>query len=73
MINYARKNDFQSAREIHYKMITIIEKLFAEGNPAGIKCALYLKGIIKNHLRLPLVPVSKDLENEIKTLIDNLK
>ena len=73
MINYARKNDFQSAREIHYKMINIIEKLFAEGNPAGIKCALYLKGIIKNHLRLPLVPVSKDLENEIKTLIDNLK
>ncbi|MFP4620275.1 MAG: 4-hydroxy-tetrahydrodipicolinate synthase [Bacteroidales bacterium] len=73
MINYALKNDFQSAREIHYKMLPIIEKLFAEGNPAGIKCALKIKGIIRNHLRLPLVPVSKELEEEMKKLIDNLK
>ncbi len=73
MINYARKNDFQSAQEIHYKMFPIIEKLFAEGNPAGIKCALNLKGIIENNLRLPLVPVSKELENELKEMIDNLK
>ncbi|MBS3769314.1 MAG: 4-hydroxy-tetrahydrodipicolinate synthase [Bacteroidales bacterium] len=73
MINYALKNDFQSAREIHYKMLPIIEKLFAEGNPAGIKCALNIKGIIENNLRLPLVPVSDELKKEMKTLIDNLK
>lgn len=73
MINYALKNDFQSAREIHYKMLPIIEKLFAEGNPAGIKCALNIKGIIENNLRLPLVPVSDELKKEMETLIDNLK
>lgn len=69
MVHYALKNDFKSAQKIHYQMITIIEKLFAEGNPAGIKCVLHLKGIIDNYLRLPLVPVSKDLENEFKQLI----
>ena len=73
MVNYARKNDFQSAREFHYKMLPIIEKLFAEGNPAGIKCALNIKGIIENHLRLPLVPVSEELEKKLKELMDNLK
>jgi 4-hydroxy-tetrahydrodipicolinate synthase len=69
MVHHALKNDFKSAQKIHYQMITIIEKLFAEGNPAGIKCVLNLKGIIDNYLRLPLVPVSKDLENEFKQLI----
>ncbi|MFP4046689.1 MAG: 4-hydroxy-tetrahydrodipicolinate synthase [Bacteroidales bacterium] len=69
MVNYALKNDFHSAKEIHYKLITIIEKLFAEGNPSGIKCALSIKKIISNNLRLPLVPVSNELENELKKLI----
>lgn len=73
MISYARKNDFYSARQVHYQMLPIVEKLFAEGNPAGIKCALNIKGIIKNYLRLPLVPVSKELEKELKELIDNLE
>lgn len=73
MVNYALKNDFSSARQIHYQMITIVEKLFAEGNPAGIKCALNIKGIIPNRLRLPLMPVSQELEEELKELISNLK
>ena len=72
MVSYALKNDFRSAQDLHYKMLTIVEKLFAEGNPAGIKCALSIKGIIPNRLRLPLVPVSKELEEELKKLIDNL-
>ncbi len=72
MVNYALKNDIQSAKEIHYKLLAIIEKLFAEGNPSGIKCALSLKKIIGNNLRLPLVPVSKELEKDLKKLIGNI-
>ena len=73
MVNYALKNDFRSARDIHYRLLTIVEKLFAEGNPAGIKCALNIKGIIPNRLRMPLVPVSEQLEEELKKLINNMK
>jgi 4-hydroxy-tetrahydrodipicolinate synthase len=72
MVNYALKNDFRSASDLHYKMMTIVEKLFAEGNPAGIKCALDIRGIIPNRLRLPLTPVSQQLEDEMKELIKNL-
>lgn len=72
MVNYALKNDFQAARQIHNKMLPMVEKLFAEGNPAGIKCALSIKGIIENNLRLPLVPVSKNLEDEMKQMIKKL-
>ena len=72
MVSYALKNDYHSAKELHYKLLAIVENLFAEGNPGGIKCALSIKGIIPNRLRLPLVPVSKELEKELKTRIDQL-
>ena len=71
MVNYALKNDFLAAKEIHYKLLPIIEKLFAEGNPSGIKSALANKGLIENVLRLPLTSVSKELNEEIKNIIQN--
>jgi 4-hydroxy-tetrahydrodipicolinate synthase len=42
-----------------------IKLLFAEGNPVGIKAVLANKGLISNHLRLPLVPASKELQKQL--------
>ncbi len=47
----------------------MIRLLFAEGNPVGIKTVLAQKGIIQNHLRLPLVPASKELGNQIAAIL----
>ena len=44
----------------------MVKLLFKEGNPVGIKAVLAQKGIIQNYLRLPLVPASEDLQEEIK-------
>ena len=44
----------------------MVKLLFKEGNPVGIKAVLAQKGIIQNYLRLPLVPASETLNNEIK-------
>lgn len=43
-----------------------IKMLFAEGNPPGVKAALATKGVIKNYLRLPLVPVTDELYGQIE-------
>ena len=43
----------------------MVKLLFAEGNPVGIKAVLAQKGIIQNYLRLPLVPASEELKNQI--------
>lgn len=59
MVNLSMINKFEKARKIHYKLLNGIDLLFAEGNPAGVKCALSLDGICENVLRLPLVPVSE--------------
>lgn len=47
----------------------MVKLLFAEGNPVGIKAVLTQKEIIQNHLRLPLVPASKELTNNIAALL----
>lgn len=44
----------------------MVKLLFAEGNPVGIKAVLAQKGIIKNILRLPLVPASEGLQQAIR-------
>ena len=52
------------AKQAQYDQM--IKLLFKEGNPVGIKAVLAQKGIIQNYLRLPLVPASEDLQEEIQ-------
>ena len=71
MVNYALKGDLKKALPLHYKLLPIMNALFEEGNPAGVKAALEIKGIISNNLRLPLVKVSKPLYNKLSNMIAN--
>ncbi len=47
----------------------IIASLFEEGNPVGVKTALYLKGVCTNTMRLPLVSGSEALQAKLKSQI----
>lgn len=47
------------------KYLKLIDLLFEEGNPAGVKAVLAQQGRIKNILRLPLCEVSNDLYDRI--------
>ena len=55
--------------QLQARYAPMVKLLFAEGNPVGIKAVLAQKGIISNHLRLPLVPASKELENQIAAIL----
>ncbi len=50
-------------------MHEVVEALFAEGNPTGVKCALSILGLIGNRLRLPLVAGTPALEARLRELI----
>ena len=71
MVDYARDNKIEEAREFHYSLLEIIDLLFADGNPAGIKAALEIKDIIGNNLRLPMVPVAYDHYLKLSKAIEN--
>ena len=55
------------AKQAQYDQM--VKLLFKEGNPVGIKAVLAQMGIIQNYLRLPLVPASKELENQIAAIL----
>ena len=46
------------ASQLHLQMAEMLKLIFKEGNPAGVKALMEAMGIIKNELRLPLVPAS---------------
>ena len=54
-------------------MLEFMDTLFLEGNPAGIKAALNIMGLIENELRLPLVPVSDKTYKRLSELIEKIK
>ena len=55
----AGQGDFAAAAEIHYKLMPLFKGLFVETNPLPVKAALARMGLIENHLRLPLTPLTE--------------
>lgn len=72
MVQLAFDGKVKEAYDIHNKLVDITRLIFAEGNPCGIKVILTEKGIIKNYLRLPLVPASEGLYAKIKAEMANI-
>ncbi len=72
MVQLAFDGKVNEAYEIHNKLVEITRLIFAEGNPCGIKAVLTEKGIVKNYLRLPLVPASENLYAKIKAEMANI-
>lgn len=72
LVHSALANDFVTARLKHYELFQIINALFADGNPGGVKFALTLLNICKNNVRLPLVSVNKETEVKLYELIAEL-
>ena len=59
LVNAALKGDLETARKEHLRLIEVIDLLFAEGNPGGIKNVLKVLGICGDTMRLPLVNISE--------------
>jgi 4-hydroxy-tetrahydrodipicolinate synthase len=53
------------ALNLHYAMLRMNQLIFADGNPAGIKCLMSHMGLCENVLRLPLVTVNEKVEADI--------
>jgi 4-hydroxy-tetrahydrodipicolinate synthase len=68
MVSAALEGALEKARELHFRLFPMMKAIFREGNPAGIKAAMEVQGWIENVLRLPLIPASKSLQNEIGEL-----
>ncbi len=72
MVRFGLKGDLKRALPLHYSMLPLMNAIFEEGNPTGIKALLEAQGLITNVLRLPLVKASKPLANKLTSLLADL-
>lgn len=64
-------NRFAEATKINNKILEVFTLLFNENNPAGVKAFMFEKGLLKNQLRLPVVPLSAANHQKIKDFLEN--
>lgn len=69
MIRHSLNGEFKLAKGLNDQLIAAYDLLFTENNPAGVKAAMSIMGLIENNLRLPLVPLSKGLYDQLKIYI----
>lgn len=70
MIQAGLNGDITWAKKLHYSLMPIIDMIFEQGNPSGIKALLSKKGLCENILRLPLVEVDSSLAERIQIFSD---
>lgn len=72
LVSNALKSNYKTAREIQLKYLEMIELLFTEGNPAGVKAMLAILNKCQNILRLPLVPVGRSTLTRIQKAVEEV-
>ncbi len=71
MVRSALEGKMTEARELHYKLLGLMNVNFIETNPIPVKAALAMMGLIEEQYRLPLVPMAE--ANREKLLLELMK
>jgi 4-hydroxy-tetrahydrodipicolinate synthase len=66
MVNAGLEGDFKTARELHFKLLNLMNLNFIESNPIPVKTSLHLMGYIQNQFRAPMIPMTN--ENHLQQL-----
>lgn len=69
MVRLCLAGNYASAKKINDALVDAYHLMFAENNPAGVKAFLSEMGIMQNMLRLPNVPLSGVLHQQIKNYL----
>jgi 4-hydroxy-tetrahydrodipicolinate synthase len=72
MVDLALEGRWEEARELHYRLLPLMEANFAETSPGPCKAALALMGLLEENLRLPLVPVAEKTRELMRGIITEL-
>jgi len=69
IVNQALQQNFNTANPLYYKYLNVLEGIYREGNPTGVKCVLNQLGLCDNVLRLPLIAASEGLKEDLNRLV----
>ena len=72
MVRLALAGEQEQAKAIDERLRPMYDLLFLDGNPAGIKALLQLRGMVENVLRLPLVAASDSTIEKIRKALEDI-
>ncbi|MDQ2920626.1 MAG: 4-hydroxy-tetrahydrodipicolinate synthase [Acidobacteriota bacterium] len=59
MVHFALDGKWDEARELHYRLLPLMELNFIESSPGPVKAGLAMMNLIGENYRLPLVPIQE--------------
>src|SRR2546426_3298103 len=72
MTNLALEEKWDEARELHYRLLPLMEVNFIESSPGPVKAALAMMGLLEENFRLPLVPIQEKSRARVREVIVEL-
>ena len=72
IVRDVQEGNLAMAQQVHCRISEILKLFFEQGNPPGIKAGLHIRGLCENVLRLPLVPVTRNLYGRMEAELERL-
>lgn len=72
MMRLSLQGKFDQAVRLHNLLLPLMNFNFVESNPIPVKAALAMMGLIKEHYRLPMVPLSRPHRPALKRILKEL-
>lgn len=68
-----REGKLETAREMFYRLLPLIQLLFAEPNPGPLKAALATIGLMRDELRMPMQAASAAMREKLGVELKRLE
>jgi 4-hydroxy-tetrahydrodipicolinate synthase len=72
LVNFALDGELKKARELHFRLLPLMEANFIESSPGPLKAALALMNLLEENFRLPLVPVEEKTRARLREVLGEL-
>jgi 4-hydroxy-tetrahydrodipicolinate synthase len=73
MVRFALRGKYEKARDLHYKLLDLMNINFIESNPIPVKAAMAMMDLLEAHYRLPLTPLGDASRPPLEAALRALK
>jgi len=72
MVRYALKGRHEKARELHYRLLPLMQANFLESNPIPVKTVMAMMGLLEENFRLPMTRISDGSRAKLDAVLKHL-
>jgi len=72
LVNVALDGDWDQARTLHYRLLSLMEVNFIESSPGPVKAAMAMMNLLEENFRLPLVPIQDKSRVRVHEVLEEL-